>query len=110
MALLSCPPSRRMLTHRHPYRLPRRTHVKTGVTISFPAAICLAATFILLASMATISAQTDPALLRAQRIELVDERGQVRARLNTEPGGEVVLRLMDQKGEIRVKLGASSNG
>jgi hypothetical protein len=51
-----------------------------------------------------------PSVLRAQRIELVDERGIVRARLNTESNGEVMLRLMNQQGEIRVKLGASSEG
>jgi hypothetical protein len=41
---------------------------------------------------------------------LVDERGQVRARLSTESTGEVVLRLLDQQGTIRVKLGASTDG
>jgi hypothetical protein len=51
-----------------------------------------------------------PSVLRAQRIELVDERGIVRARLNTESNGEVMLRLMNQQGEIRVKLGASGEG
>jgi hypothetical protein len=51
-----------------------------------------------------------PSVLRAEKIELVDERGIVRARLNTESNGEVMLRLMDQQGEIRVKLGASSDG
>jgi hypothetical protein len=49
-------------------------------------------------------------VLRGRALELVDERGQMRARLNVESSGEVVLRLMDQKGTIRVKLGASEDG
>lgn len=55
-------------------------------------------------------AQDTTAVLRAQAIELVDERGQVRSRLNLEPGGEVVFRLLDQDGTIRVKLGAGRDG
>jgi hypothetical protein len=51
-----------------------------------------------------------PPVLQAQKIELVDEHGVVRARLNTESNGEVMLRLMDQRGEIRIKLGASGEG
>ncbi len=49
-------------------------------------------------------------VLRAQKIELVDTHGVTRARLSTEPGGEVVLRLMGANGELRVKLGASNDG
>ncbi|HEU5042295.1 MAG TPA: hypothetical protein VFT84_15805 [Gemmatimonadales bacterium] len=48
--------------------------------------------------------------LRARVLELVDESGQLRARLNVEDGGEVVLRLLDQEGTIRVKLGAGKDG
>jgi hypothetical protein len=40
----------------------------------------------------------------------VDERGKTRARLDVEPGGEVVFRLLDQQGTIRVKLGAGKDG
>jgi len=36
--------------------------------------------------------------------------GRIRARLNVEDDGEVVLRLLDQRGTIRVKLGASETG
>lgn len=43
-------------------------------------------------------------ILRAQAIELVDDRGQVRSRLNVESTGEVVFRLLDRNGTIRVKL------
>jgi hypothetical protein len=50
------------------------------------------------------------AVLRTQRIELLDARGIERARLSTEADGEVVLRLMSPHGEIRVKLSASDEG
>jgi len=50
------------------------------------------------------------AILRAQAIELADESGTVRSRLNVEADGEVVFRLLDQDGTIRVKLGAGRDG
>jgi hypothetical protein len=49
-------------------------------------------------------------ILRGRALELVDDRGQVRSRLDVEPTGEVVLRLLDQHGTIRVKLGAGEDG
>ena len=49
-------------------------------------------------------------VLRGRALELVDEAGQVRSRINVEPDGEVVLRLIDRKGTIRVKLGAGERG
>lgn len=49
-------------------------------------------------------------ILRGRALELVDERGQIRSRLNVEADGEVVLRLIDRNGEIRVKLGAGEGG
>jgi hypothetical protein len=55
-------------------------------------------------------AQVVPAVLRAQKLELVDGRGVVRATLKTEPNGEVVFRLRDADGVIRVKLAASRSG
>ena len=58
----------------------------------------------------TASAQSGATVVRASAFELVDERGVVRTRLNVEPSGEVVLRLLDRTGTIRVKLGASENG
>ncbi|HET7292784.1 MAG TPA: hypothetical protein VFM88_10185 [Vicinamibacteria bacterium] len=48
--------------------------------------------------------------LRGRAVELVDEQGRVRAQLDVETSGEVVLRLRDAKGEIRVKLGAGAEG
>lgn len=49
-------------------------------------------------------------IVRARVIELVDDHGVVRSRLQTEPDGEVVFRLFDQRGTIRVKLGANEGG
>lgn len=49
-------------------------------------------------------------VLRGRALELVDEQGKSRARINVEPGGEVVFRLLDQTGTIRVKLGAGKDG
>ena len=49
-------------------------------------------------------------VLRGRALELVDEAGQVRSRINVEQDGEVVLRLIDRKGPIRVKLGAGEGG
>ncbi|MEX2273587.1 MAG: hypothetical protein WD690_19130 [Vicinamibacterales bacterium] len=49
-------------------------------------------------------------VVRTHRLELVDERGQIRSRLNVEPEGEVVFRLVDRTGTIRVKLGADQRG
>jgi hypothetical protein len=49
-------------------------------------------------------------ILRGRALELVDERGKIRARINVEPSGEVVFRLLDQQGTIRVKLGAGTDG
>ena len=49
-------------------------------------------------------------VLRGSALELVDQEGRIRARLNIEPQGEVVLRLLDERGKIRVKLGAATDG
>jgi hypothetical protein len=49
-------------------------------------------------------------VIRARVLELVDQRGQVRSRLNVEASGEVVFRMLDQRGTIRVKLGAGTDG
>ena len=48
--------------------------------------------------------------LRTQVLELVDDSGQIRSRLEVKPGGEVLLQLFDQKGIIKVKLGAGEEG
>lgn len=70
-----------------------------------------------LAILAGLAVQTRPAgrervdeVLRGSALELVDERGKARARIDVEPDGEVVFRLLDQQGTIRVKLGAGKDG
>jgi hypothetical protein len=49
-------------------------------------------------------------VLRGSALELVDSKGKIRAQINMESSGEVVLRLRDETGTIRVKFGASKNG
>jgi hypothetical protein len=56
------------------------------------------------------SGQAPAPLLRGRALELVDDRGQIRARLNVESDGQVVFRLLDSRGTIRVKLGADEDG
>ena len=58
----------------------------------------------------TAAAQGGEDILRGRALELVDEGGKTRARIDVEPSGEVVFRLLDQQGTIRVKLGAGKNG
>ena len=57
-----------------------------------------------------MSREVVPPILRAHALELVDERGVVRSRLEVKPGGEILLQLFDQKGVIKVKLGAGEEG
>lgn len=54
--------------------------------------------------------QADNQILRIRMLELVDANGKVRSRLNVEPEGAVVFRLLDERGTIRVKLGADEKG
>lgn len=49
-------------------------------------------------------------ILRAQMIELVDVKGQIRAQLKVEDDGSAIFRIKDAEGNIRVKLGANSEG
>lgn len=63
-----------------------------------------------LAGIARASTGGGPETVRARAIELIDERGRVRAQLNVETDGEAVLRLRDAEGEIRVKLGGGREG
>jgi hypothetical protein len=58
----------------------------------------------------TAEAQAPPAVLRAQKIELVDTNGQVRGSLEIAGDSEAVLRLRDSSGAIRVKIGGSTEG
>jgi hypothetical protein len=59
-------------------------------------------------------------VLRGRKLEIVDERGQIRARINVEPATKMpdgktypesaVFRLIDPNGRLRVKLGADQDG
>jgi len=49
-------------------------------------------------------------VLRGSALELVDDHNQLRARIDIEADGEVMLRLLDQQGAIRVELGTSTAG
>ena len=49
-------------------------------------------------------------LVRARAIELVDDKGRVRASLGVESNGEAVFRMRDVDQTIRLKLGASKDG
>jgi len=49
-------------------------------------------------------------VLRGRALELIDERGQIRATLDVDDAGEVLLRLRDRNGTIRVKMGAAEHG
>jgi hypothetical protein len=66
--------------------------------------------FFLLVQTPSTAQQSVAPVVRARAIELVDERGKVRAQLNVESTGEVVFRLRDSKGTIRTKLGANEDG
>jgi hypothetical protein len=58
-----------------------------------------------------MSRQDVSPILRAHEIELVDDHGQIRSRLEVKPGsGLVLLQPFDQKGIINVKLGAGEDG
>lgn len=56
------------------------------------------------------AAQSDTSILRGSALELVDDGGRIRTRVDVEESGEVVLRLFDSNGTIRVKLGAGTDG
>ena len=73
-------------------------------------AVNLVALLLVVARPGHTTAPTVAPVLRGRALELVDDRGRVRSRLDVEPGGEVVLRLLDEHGTIRVKLGAGEGG
>ncbi len=58
----------------------------------------------------TPTAQAVVPVLRGRALELLDDRDRVRSRIDVEPDGDVVLRLLDENGTIRVKLGAGEHG
>jgi hypothetical protein len=73
-------------------------------------AINLVLLLLTVAQAGSTTAQPVTPILRGRALELVDDHGQVRSRLDVESSGEVVLRLLDKSGTIRVKLGAAEHG
>jgi hypothetical protein len=78
------------------------------------ALVTVSAGFVLLLGVVVLGerpaeGQEPAAVLRARAIELVDDRGRVRAQLNVEGDG-AVFRLRDQNGTIRTKLGGGVDG
>jgi hypothetical protein len=51
-----------------------------------------------------------PKVIRAEAIELVDARGEVRLQLHLGEDGSGNLRIRDGSGKVRVKLGTSVSG
>lgn len=67
----------------------------------------------LLSALGWSHAQSQPAVVdvvRARLIELVNERGEMRAQLHVTQDGGGELRLRSGAGEIRVKFGAGEDG
>ena len=73
-------------------------------------AINLVVLLLAAAQAGSTSDQTVVPVLRGRAIELVDDRGLVRAQLKVESSGEVMLKMTDRQGTIRVKLGAGEHG
>jgi len=78
-------------------------------------------TSILISPRLPAVAKTGAPVLRGQRLEIVDQRGRVRASIKVEPAGTfkptgrkypetVMLRLVDPNGRPEVKIGASVEG
>lgn len=74
-------------------------------------AINLALLVLTLTQIRSTAAQTVTPILRAGALELVDERGVVRARLGAKgQNGPIELDLFDRSGINHVKLGAGEDG
>lgn len=61
-------------------------------------------------AFAETGSQQHASVLRGSALELVDQRDQVRASIDVDASGDVLLRLRDLSGAIRVKLGAGQSG
>ena len=74
-------------------------------------ALNIVATLAFWSQLHVTSEQTVPDVLRAKGLEIVDDRGIVRAQIVVQPGGgSVLFRLIDQKQKPLVKLGAGTDG
>lgn len=56
------------------------------------------------------AASDSPAVIRAQRIDLVDQSGKVKGQLYLGDDGSGQIRLRNGRGEVAVKLGAREGG
>jgi hypothetical protein len=83
-----------------------------GLTIVNLALLALLATGIVQPSVvsASESESAQAPVLRGRALEIVDEHGKVRSRINVEQDGEVIFRMADRSGAIRVKLGGGDTG
>ncbi len=66
----------------------------------------------LVAQMRPVEANNGTGVLRGRALEIVDDRGRVRAsiKLHPEPHDTVMFRLIDVNGRPEVKMGASVKG
>jgi hypothetical protein len=73
----------------------------------------LASNAILLAALVWTQIRPEPPVpdvVRARLIELINDRGEMRAQLHVAENGSGELRLRSGSGEVRVKLGATDDG
>jgi hypothetical protein len=54
--------------------------------------------------------QTNFGKITVEEFEMVDSRGNRRASIKIEEGGQIVFRMLDQEGTIRVKMSADQEG
>jgi hypothetical protein len=73
-------------------------------------AVFMAALVLIMTVARSEAGSRKPEILRGSGLELVDDGGKTRVRINVEADGEVVFRMIDQNGAIRVKLGGGKDG
>ncbi|HEY8131250.1 MAG TPA: hypothetical protein VII12_05110 [Thermoanaerobaculia bacterium] len=64
----------------------------------------------LLSHAVSATAREEAPVLRGRALEIVDERGRIRAQIAVLPPDGVILRLIDSNGRPAVKIGGSENG
>lgn len=84
--------------------------MKTQVTIISLVALNIVLLVCMAAQPKPDGQQGVQSIVRARAIELVDDKGRIRASLNVATNGEAVFRLRDADETIRLKLGASKEG
>jgi hypothetical protein len=87
--------------------MPRLTSSRFALALT---ALNIVATLAFWSQLQVTSAQAVSDVLRAKGLEIVDDRGIVRAQIVVQPGGSVLFRLIDQKQKPLVKLGAGTDG